>query len=320
LQESIYLLEYSTGIRPYVLEWFNEVFLKEYNEKINKAATKGGNPTEARINLTTRELADAKQQKMSSKQILENYIDPLVNAGYIDKVENEKDRRSYLFYPVINAKQKKLFDVNKSNNLSQQNTISIADSSTYPDRNHLISKIQEVLKYSSQIHKITKLENQEGKEITVEELVDQYYKDPDRYFEADRDKSSNSTDGGTATATAISKTSIQALEDKNKIESVSDEHSLEGKNGANSQQVAEVDVKSIQNQDKVSTELFDKCESNNFLIFKCYYCNYGTDVGREYESHVVLKHPGKLAYPSEIDLQVMGIKKLGVDSHAQTAN
>jgi transposase len=35
-----------------------------------------------------------------------------------------------------------------------------------------------VLKYSYDIHKITKLENHEGKEITTEELVDQYYKDP----------------------------------------------------------------------------------------------------------------------------------------------
>jgi hypothetical protein len=31
----------------------------------------------------------------------------------------------------------------------------------------MISKIQGVLRYSSEIHKITKLENHEGKEITV---------------------------------------------------------------------------------------------------------------------------------------------------------
>ncbi|HZC20870.1 MAG TPA: hypothetical protein VE223_04430, partial [Nitrososphaeraceae archaeon] len=27
LQESIYLMEYSNGVRPYILEWYNEVFL-----------------------------------------------------------------------------------------------------------------------------------------------------------------------------------------------------------------------------------------------------------------------------------------------------
>ena len=182
LQESIYLMEYSNGVRPYVLEWYNEVFLKKYNE-INNAAIDNDGST----GLTSRQLADAtiqiKRRRLSSKHILENYTEPLINAGYIDKVENKEDRRSYLFYPVLNIKQKKLFDTTQSNNLSQQKASCLVYSTIYPDRNYLISKIQGVLRYSSEIHKITKLQNHEGKEITVEELVDQYYKDPDKYFE-----------------------------------------------------------------------------------------------------------------------------------------
>jgi hypothetical protein len=50
-------------------------------------------------------------------------------------------------------------------------------------------------------------------------------------------------------------------------------------------------------------KLFDLPSSNNFIIFKCYYCNYETSVEREYERHVVLRHPGKPAYPSKIDLE-----------------
>ena len=98
---------------------------------------------------------------------LENYIEHLVNAGYIDKIQNEEDRRSYLFYPVLNAKQKKLFDSITSN--MQQNAVSIVESAIFRDRNYLISEIQGVLRYSSEIHKITKLENHEGKEITVDQ-------------------------------------------------------------------------------------------------------------------------------------------------------
>ena len=75
-----------------------------------------------------------------------------------------------------------------------------------------------MLNYSSEIHKITKLENHEDKEITVEELVDQYYKDPDKYFEVNGNKSNaappSSSDGGAATAIAISTTSMQPLEIK----------------------------------------------------------------------------------------------------------
>jgi hypothetical protein len=33
------------------------------------------------------------------------------------------------------------------------------------------------------IHKITKLENHEGNEITVEDIVVEYYADPGKYFE-----------------------------------------------------------------------------------------------------------------------------------------
>jgi len=61
-----------------------------------------------------------------------------------------------------------------------------------------------LLEYSSEIHKITKLENHEGKEITAEELVDQYYADPDEYFEV-RCHSAV----GKSTTTAILNTSIE---------------------------------------------------------------------------------------------------------------
>ena len=85
-------MEYSNGVRPYVLEWYNDVFLKRYNE-INNAAIDNDGST----GLTSRQLADAtfqiKRRKLSSKHILENYIEPLINSGYIDKVENKEDRR-----------------------------------------------------------------------------------------------------------------------------------------------------------------------------------------------------------------------------------
>jgi hypothetical protein len=240
---------------------------------------------------------------------------PLVNAGYIDKVENKNDKRSYLFYPVLNGKQKKLFDLTGTNIFSQQKAISVINSTIFPDRTYLISKIQVVLRYSSEIHKITKLENHEGKEITAEELVDQYYKDPDKYFEVNGGKSNvappSSGDGGAGTtAIVISTTSIQPLEIKNNIkkERVSNEYSLDAKYIGKSQQILEKDAKSIENGHEKSTKLFDLHSSNNFIIFKCYYCKYQTNVEREYQCHVVLKHPGKLAYPSKADLEKIELK------------
>jgi hypothetical protein len=48
-------------------------------------------------------------------------------------------------------------------------------------------------------------------------------------------------------------------------------------------------------------------------IFECYYCHdfSSTTNKKEYESHVVLKHPRKLAYPSKYDLQKKGIESKG---------
>ncbi len=176
------------------------------------------------------------------------------------------------------------------------------------------------MKYSSEIHKITKLENHEDNEVTVEELVDQYYKDPDKYFEVNRSNSSAAPPSGVTTtaatattAIAISKTSIELakpLEIKNsKKDGVRDEYLFDTKNKAKSQQITGINVKSIQTAHEGSTKLFDQGESNNFLIFKCYYCNYQTRIEREYERHVIIKHPGKLAYASGIDLEKMGIKE-----------
>jgi hypothetical protein len=112
---------------------------------------------------------------------------------------------------------------------------------------------------------------------------------------------------------------MQPLEVKNnKKDGVSDEYFFDVKNRGKSQQILATDVKSIQNEKEQSTKLFDEDESNNFFIFKCYYCNYETNVEREYQRHVVLKHPGKLAYPSEIDLEKMGIKKLEMKARANS--
>ena len=101
LQESAYLMEYSIAVRPYILEWYNDVFLIEFNGIKPRRSTLDSSDGEV-PGLTTRQLVEAKfrikERKYSSQQLYENYIIPLENAGYIDKTDNEKDRRSYLFF------------------------------------------------------------------------------------------------------------------------------------------------------------------------------------------------------------------------------
>jgi hypothetical protein len=60
--------------------------------------------TEKRIALTTDQLIE-KTRKIyngtyTSKQILETYLNPLINQNYIDKTESELDRRANTYYPA----------------------------------------------------------------------------------------------------------------------------------------------------------------------------------------------------------------------------
>jgi hypothetical protein len=47
------------------------------------------------------------------------------------------------------------------------------------------------------------------------------------------------------------------------------------------------------------------------LIFPHYYCDYGTNDEDDYERHVVIKHPGKLAYPNKPEIEKLGLKPQG---------
>jgi hypothetical protein len=192
LKEAVFLMEYASGVRPYQLEWYNDIFLEMFNKKTVPDSREKDNKlmTEKRIGVTTEQLiektAEVNNRHYTTKQILDTYIYPLINQGYIDKTQSELDKRSNIYYPVIATKSKniKLFENDSSNNLSQQNKLIVEDPTIYPSKEYLISKIQEVLRYSKNNDLIViKIKDHEGNEISVEELVERYYKDPQGYFE-----------------------------------------------------------------------------------------------------------------------------------------
>jgi hypothetical protein len=54
----------------------------------------------------------------------------------------------------------------------------------YPSKQYIISKIEQVLGYSAgKDFPVAKIKSHEGDEITVNELVERYYGDADKYFE-----------------------------------------------------------------------------------------------------------------------------------------
>ena len=158
LRESVSFIEHADGLRSYVRDWYYDVFLDSYNAKAapdSKIDSRGQTLTEKMVALTTEQLAEATYQKQtkkySTKQILETFVYPLLNQGYIDNASSDLDKRGKIYYPVISSsKNRNLFDSDQSNNFSQENRISIVNPSLYPNKEYLISKIRHVLKYSSE--------------------------------------------------------------------------------------------------------------------------------------------------------------------------
>src|SRR5687768_10657555 len=58
LKEAMFLMEYASGVRPYQLEWYNDIFLKLYNDKKEPDFKEKDCKllTEKRISVTTEQL------------------------------------------------------------------------------------------------------------------------------------------------------------------------------------------------------------------------------------------------------------------------
>jgi hypothetical protein len=334
LQEAMFLMEYANGVRPYVLEWYFDVFLEAFNAKTtadSKENSRGETIIESRISLTTEQLVEKTKnvynQSYTTKKILESYINPLINQGYIDKTHSELDKRANIYYPVIiTAKNRKLFEIGQSNNFLDQNKIIITNSLFYPSKQYVISKIEQVLAYSSAKDlPVVKLKSHEGNEITVNELVERYYGGADKYFEFSNNNSNNSKPAlptillpalplllppPTPSSPNSNKenSSLTQEEEENTFSiRFSDDYIKSGRIANESHEnTFRVDKFTCKEQ-LLSNKLFESSKSNNFL-YSCYYCNdCQTHSEGEYESHVILKHPNKPAYPCKADLQRLGI-------------
>ena len=117
LKEALYLMGYTNGVTAYVLEWYNDIFLEVFRNKIEPASRTNSREeilTEKRIAIATQDLVDYPYEKqtkrVSTKQILEAFVTPLINQTYVDWTDSDLDKRSKIYYPVITIQNRKLFD------------------------------------------------------------------------------------------------------------------------------------------------------------------------------------------------------------------
>ena len=202
LENTLSLMEYSDGVRPYILEWYYDIFLKAFNDKGDKVDTKtnskGETLEEPRVALTSQDIIkthkEVHNEILASQRLLESYLYPLLNQGYIDKIDSMIDKRAKIYYPIITTRKYiNLFENDKSNNFSQQKEKIIVNSTTFPSKEYIISKIEPHLRYYSENGFFLKIKNHLEKEISLDELVEQYFGNVHDYFEELEDNNSNSS-------------------------------------------------------------------------------------------------------------------------------
>ncbi|HET9806302.1 MAG TPA: hypothetical protein VFP49_05300, partial [Nitrososphaeraceae archaeon] len=153
----------------------------------SKTNSKGEELTEDRCALTSQDLIkihkEIHNETLTGKKLLQSYIYPLLNQGYIDYIDSIIDKRAKIYYPIITTKKyRNLFQKDERNNLLQQTEKIVVNSTTFPSKVYILSRIEPILKYSSEIGYITKIKNHLGEDISLEELLDQYFDNSDDYF------------------------------------------------------------------------------------------------------------------------------------------
>ena len=88
----------------------------------------------------------------------------------------------------------KLFVSDEEDNGLQERIIIITESTIYPDKQYLKSKIEEVMHCSSDNDLSLQLVSHDGKILTSEQLVEQYYCNPENYFDLRDDRSHVNTE------------------------------------------------------------------------------------------------------------------------------
>jgi hypothetical protein len=180
LQSTISLMEYSDGVRPYILEWYIEVFLKAIEDKgdvkDSKTNSKGEILEETRIALTSQDLIrkhkEQHNETLTSHKLLQSYLYPLMNHGYIDSIDSVLDKRAKIYYPIIETKKYiNLFYSEENNNISQETNKIVVNSTKFPSKAYVLSKIEPILRYYSIEGYITTIKNSIGLQRIINQKI-----------------------------------------------------------------------------------------------------------------------------------------------------
>jgi hypothetical protein len=156
---------------------------------------------------------------------------------------------------------------------------------------YIKAKVEKVVSCSSGPALFCEIFDCDHNKITTDELVERYY------YHNNYDVQNADTDGGQIPTTNDSENQTM-LEEQGKEQELSSVGQKESYSVHSDQEIEEKE---------------QGISNNDLEDYSCYYCEYRTNNEDEYKQHVVLRHPGRLAYPNNPEVEKLGLKPQGKD-------
>ena len=195
LKETLQLMKMASGVlRPYISYWYNKVFLPRFKEL-------GGQPNakysdsgfaiekETYVGLTTEQLANATFEVMkipiTTEDIRRQYLYPLSNLGIINIAKSSINRNELICFPLED--EGNIFNIFTDEGDLR---LKITDDSFFPTRTLLEDSFRSIVKQDAKegvlkLNSKFSLIDEDGRDITIDELIDRYLDDPETCFKSD---------------------------------------------------------------------------------------------------------------------------------------
>ena len=124
---------------------------------------------------------------LNTDQIRHQYLNPLLNQGFIDKVSSEVDHRENLYFPLVepsseDEKNKDLRIFDADTQFSNRLRMRISKKEAFPTKEVLIFQIKHSIECVLAKRNLVQVIDSDGQIINAEELVEKYYASPEEYF------------------------------------------------------------------------------------------------------------------------------------------
>jgi hypothetical protein len=194
--EVLHITQNLSGIPPYKLKIYKQVFLEKYKTKQIPDKSPDDSKQERTIGVTTKELCDYYKEKtgktITTNNMKESYINEYINNGLTDEEDSIVDRRQKIYYPLIDLqdaedfdkadrresteKIKKISNSDRMDNILQHPKLLLPRECAIIPNTWLEFEIFDLLKYPSKLNKF-ELYNENSERVCICKFVKEYEKE-----------------------------------------------------------------------------------------------------------------------------------------------